>query len=157
VPHHNPNRRITEIHANQSDALLRYLVRLTHGQRHTAEDLLQDTLLRAWQHADTQPNGEASERRWLLAVARHRYIDTIRTRRIRPTETPVLDMDWMPGNDDTDTKAITDTQREILTQLHLEGHDIHEVAERLHIPVGTVKSRAHYALRALKHGMQAWN
>ena len=161
------DRRICELHAAHGDTLLRYLVRLTHGERHTAEDLLQDTLLRAWQHVEAVPDGEAGERRWLFAVARHRFIDTIRSRRIRPTETPVLDMDWMPASDDTGAVAIaghamlqafdqlTPNQREILTELHIEGRDIDEVAERLRIPVGTVKSRAHYALRALKQAMQA--
>jgi len=160
-------RRITELHAAHGETLLRYLVRLTHGERHTAEDLLQDTLLRAWQHADTLPTGEDSERRWLFTVARHRYIDTVRSRRIRPTETPVLDMDWMPGSDDTGDLAIAghairqafkklgNSQRDVLTLLHLEGRDVQEVAERLRIPVGTVKSRAHYAMRALRRGMES--
>lgn len=159
--------RIDTLHTAHSAGLLRFLVRLTHGERQTAEDLFQETMLRAWRHVDKLPTGFASERRWLFTVARRLVIDLVRARRSRPAETPVLDLDWASTAEDTTEAAIatqsiltafdnlSDAHRTVLTDLHFHGETPDEVAKKLHLPVGTVKSRAHYALRALRDGMSA--
>ncbi|GLY00672.1 MULTISPECIES: sigma-70 family RNA polymerase sigma factor [Actinoplanes] len=157
--------RIDALHADHYASLLRFLIRLTHGEQQTAEDLAQETMLRAWRHADRLPDDFGGERRWLFAVARNLVIDLFRTRRSRPAETPVLDLGWVPASGDSSEAAIavqsvltaftrlTDAQRDVLTDLHLRGEEAGVVAARLRVPVGTVKSRAHYALRALRDAM----
>ncbi|MEV6347492.1 sigma-70 family RNA polymerase sigma factor [Actinoplanes sp. NPDC051851] len=159
--------RIDALHAAHSASLLRFLTRLTHGERQTAEDLVQETMLRAWRHVDTLPTDPDSERRWLFTVARRLFIDVIRSRQSRPAETPVFDMDWVSSAEDTVDVAIatqsiltafdqlSDVQRGVLSDLHFRGEAPRDLARRLRVPLGTVKSRAHYALRALRNGMEA--
>ena len=159
--------RIDTLHAAHSASLLRFLIGLTHGERQTAEDLVQETMLRAWRHVDKLPADPAGERRWLFTVARRLLIDVVRSRQSRPTETPVLDMDWATTAEDTTEVAIatqsilaafdnlSTAQRDVLADLHFRGETPHEVARKLRVPLGTVKSRAHYALRALRSGMEA--
>lgn len=161
------NDRINALHAAHSAGLLRFLMNLTHGDRQTAEDLLQETMLRAWRHVDRLPTEFAGERRWLFTVARRLVIDLVRARQSRPTETPVLDMDWATTAEDTTEAAVatqsmltafhnlSDAHRGVLSDLHFRGETPGAVAEKLRVPVGTVKSRAHYALRALRDSMEA--
>jgi len=161
------SERIDALHAAHSASLLRFLIGLTHGERQTAEDLVQETMLRAWRHVDKLPDDPAGERRWLFTVARHLLIDVIRSRQSRPAETPVFDMDWASSAEDTTDVAIatqsilaafgglSDAHRDVLSDLHFRGEAPSDVARKLQVPIGTVKSRAHYALRALRHGMEA--
>ena len=67
-------------------ALLSYLMRLTKGDRDRAEDLLQETLLRAWKHPEARDADGAWSPQWLFTVARRIAIDHIRATVARPTE-----------------------------------------------------------------------
>ncbi|MFI5959139.1 sigma-70 family RNA polymerase sigma factor [Cryptosporangium sp. NPDC051539] len=162
-----PDTRIDALHATHSSDLLRYLLKLNRGDRQTAEDMLQETMLRAWQHVDRLPEHENNQRRWLFAVARRLFIDSVRARQIRPTETPVLDLEHLGRAEDTSDAAVvndavqhafgrlSDAHRSVLVDLHMRGLTAEELAARMRVPVGTVKSRAHYALRALRNGLAA--
>lgn len=159
--------RIDALHTAHSASLLRFLIGLTHGERHTAEDLVQETMLRAWRHVDTLPADPVRERRWLFTVARRLFIDVVRSRQSRPAEMPVVDMDRVSTAEDTAEVALaahsvvtafatlSNAHRDVLCDLHFRGRAPGEVARRMRVPVGTVKSRAHYALRALHHRMDA--
>lgn len=160
------SERIEALHTAHSASLLRFLIRLTHGEQQTAEDLAQETMLRAWRHADRLPTEHAAERRWLFTVARNLVIDLFRARRSRPPETPTVDLGWVTTPGDTSDEAIatqsvltafdrlTEAQRGVLIDLHIRGEQPQAIATKLKIPVGTVKSRAHYALRALRQEME---
>ncbi len=50
-------------------------------------------------------------------------------------------------------RDLSDTHRAILSELYFEGHSIQEAADRLVVPVGTVKSRAHYAMQFLRRAL----
>jgi len=159
--------RIDALHAAHYASLLRFLIGLTHGERQTAEDLVQETMLRAWRHVEKLPTDPDGERRWLFTVARRLLIDLVRSRQSRPPETPVFDMDWASSAEDTTDVAIatqsiltafdrlSDAHRNVLSDLHFRGEAPGDIARKLRVPVGTVKSRAHYALRALRDGMEA--
>ncbi|GAA2503014.1 RNA polymerase sigma factor [Winogradskya humida] len=154
--------RMTALHAGHSRDVMRYLLVLTRGERHTAEDLLQETMLRAWRHIGVLPRDDESARRWLFTVARRLVIDAVRMRRTRPAEIGLVDFTWIPGADDTTASALathsmkhafnrlSPAHRDILSEVYLRGSSTEEIAEKFGLPVGTVKSRAHYALRALK-------
>lgn len=154
------------LHREHAPNVLRLLVKLTHGDRETAEDLLQETMLRAWRHADSIPSEQTGQRRWLYAIARRLFIDTVRAQRVRPTVTPVLDLEWVSRAEDTTDAALASESirhafrrlspdhRRVLSDLHFRGRPIEQVAQELGVPVGTVKSRAHYAMRALKSGLE---
>ncbi|MBV1856697.1 sigma-70 family RNA polymerase sigma factor [Catellatospora tritici] len=158
---------MTALHADHAAALLRVLLVLTHGQRQTAEDLLQETMLRAWRHLDAVPTETDAARRWLLTVARRLVIDGVRLRLNRPAEVHLLDMTWIPADDDTTGTALAShtirqalgrlspAQRRLLREVYLVGRSQQEVAGRLGMPVGTVKSRTHHALCALRTSLKA--
>jgi len=157
--------RIADLHATHGNSLLRLLVRLTHGRHQMAEDLVQETMVRAWRHVDNLPTEPDRERRWLFTVARRLVIDVARARQSRPFEIPVLDLDWAAEPIDTADVAVgtrsileaydrlDDAQRTILADVYFRGEPAGEIAVRLGVPIGTVKSRAHYALKALRAGM----
>ncbi|MFI6763384.1 sigma-70 family RNA polymerase sigma factor [Micromonospora sp. NPDC050417] len=150
------------LHADHAEPLYRFLLRLTWGERHVAEDLLQDTMLQAWRHLDRLPPESEALRRWLFTVARRIAIDAARARKARPTEVGMPDMTQLPESADvTDGVVATQTvrralpklsaaHRAVLIELYFLGRSTDEAAARLGIPEGTVKSRAHYALRALR-------
>ncbi|MFI6079009.1 sigma-70 family RNA polymerase sigma factor [Actinoplanes sp. NPDC051343] len=157
-------QRINRVHAEHSGAVLHFLMSLT-GERHTAEDLLQETMIRAWQHLDTIPDDYETTRRWLFVVARRVTIDAIRMRQARPTETALLDLIFVLATPDTTETVIareslkraasrlSEAHRVILADLYLQGRSVQETARRHGLPVGTVKSRAHYALRMLRQNL----
>jgi RNA polymerase sigma-70 factor, ECF subfamily len=162
----SPDDRIHTLHATHGPSVLRLLIKMTHGDRMTAEDLLQETMLRAWRHVDTLPEQEPGQRRWLYAVARRIFIDTVRSKRVRPAETPVVDLEWITRSEDTTDAALAGESMvsafhqlsaahpKVLSDLHFHGRSVDEVARDLGVPAGTVKSRAHYAMRALRSGME---
>lgn len=66
------------LHDEHSSALWRFVLRLT-GDRHLAEDVVQEALLRAWKHPEILAQGEAAARSWLYTVARNLVIDDRRS------------------------------------------------------------------------------
>ncbi|XVV14993.1 sigma factor [Actinoplanes sp. CA-131856] len=75
--------RLRAAYDANADRLLLYLRRLTRDQPESAEDLFQETMLRAWRHVDQMPCSEDGARRWLFTVARHLTIDAFRARLTR--------------------------------------------------------------------------
>ncbi|MFI5934095.1 sigma-70 family RNA polymerase sigma factor [Actinoplanes sp. NPDC051494] len=154
--------RLADLHAHHGPATLRFLIRLCGGAVDQAEDLLQETMVRAWRRIDWVPEDSDAARRWFYTVARHVAVDAVRRRRTRPAEVPLQDNMSVTRTDDTADKALaTDTvrraftrlddrHRAVLLELHLEGRTIDEVARRLAVAPGTVRSRAHYAMQALR-------
>jgi RNA polymerase sigma-70 factor, ECF subfamily len=155
---------MTRLHLDHSGDLLHFLLRLTQ-ERQTAEDLLQETMLRAWLRLETVPADREDARRWLFTVARNLVIDVVRARRIRPQVVHAVDVSWVAADDDTTAAALathsvrsafrnlSPAHRAVLTEVYLQGHSPAEVSARLGLPIGTVKSRAHYAMRALRSGI----
>ncbi|MEU3314980.1 sigma-70 family RNA polymerase sigma factor [Streptomyces sp. NPDC048387] len=150
-------RAVYEEHGN---ALLAYATRLT-GDRAAAEDVVQETLIRAWRHSEALVNGKGSVRGWLLTVARNIITDRYRARAARPAEVsgsaaaPVAEGDHAESVVDTMTvlgalDRLSPEHRDVLTELYYRQHSVAEAADRLGIPAGTVKSRSHYALKALR-------
>ncbi|NLU77202.1 sigma-70 family RNA polymerase sigma factor [Micromonospora sp. HNM0581] len=150
------------IFAANSQPLYSFLLRLTHGQRELAEDLVQETMLRAWRRMAELPSEPDTVRRWLFIVARHLMIDAARARAARPLESYGVDVSWMPSpcnavDEIVDRLALADALRRItpehravLVELYYGGASVAEVADRVGIPEGTVRSRSFYALRAVR-------
>ena len=72
---------IRALYAEHGGALLRYALHLTGGDRQRAEDLVQETLVRAWRHPEALADRPA--RPWLFAVARNLAVDAFRARQSR--------------------------------------------------------------------------
>jgi RNA polymerase sigma-70 factor (ECF subfamily) len=151
---------VRALYAEHGRSLLAYATRLT-GDRAAAEDVVQETLVRAWKHADRLVESRGSVRGWLLTVVRNIVTDRYRAKAARPAEvaespaTPPIQRD----HSDTvvDTMVVTDAldrvsgeHRDVLVELYYRGRSVAEAAAELGIPPGTVKSRSYYALRALR-------
>ena len=152
------------LHDQHAGALWSYVVNLTGGDRARAEDVVQETMLRAWRHAAVLDQSETSARGWLFTVAKRIVIDDWRASRIRPeyltAQPPEQSVD-----DDADRRAtgavvadalrmLSAEHRQVLLECYYRGSSVAEAATRLGIPPGTVKSRTHYALHALRLALE---
>ena len=159
----DPNTDLMQaLYADHADAMWRYALRLT-GDRARAEDVVQETLLRAWQHPDVFEDSERSPRPRLFRVAHNMIIDECRRVRFRSQVSSPDGSDEFKQCGPDEVGAALDRLliRDALTQLSPEqravirrsyqlGWTTAQIAEDLHIAEGTVKSRMHYALRALQ-------
>ena len=152
---------VTELYRQYRAPLMVYVLRLTAGDRQQAEDVVQETMLRAWRQAGKLDLTEPSLMPWLVTVARRIVIDQERRRRARPAETGDQMLENVPVADTTEDllrkvvvaeamQALSAAHREILNETILRDRSVNQAAEALGIPVGTVKSRVYYALRALR-------
>ena len=151
-------RTLYDAHA---PVLLAYALRLTDGDRARAEDIVQETLLRAWRNLDRLDEAAGPVRPWLFTVAQHLAIDAHRARRARPPEVGdaalafVPDLDQLEGALDRIIIAdaldsLSREHRAVIVETYYRGRTVAEAASVLGIPPGTVKSRCYYGLRALK-------
>lgn len=147
------------LHDEHAPALWGYVIGLTGGDRARAEDVVQETLLRAWQHPDVLDQSTRSARGWLFTVAQRIVIDEWRSAR-RRNEVTAGDVPDA-GIDDSDsvlqswlvTEALgrlSAPHRQALVECFYRGQTVTEAATRIGVPPGTVKSRLHYGLRALR-------
>ncbi|MBT2443823.1 sigma-70 family RNA polymerase sigma factor [Streptomyces sp. ISL-36] len=154
-------RALAELQRDHGPALLGFLLGLTYGDQQRAEDLVQETLVRAWLHPEAFDGPYASMRPWLFTVARRLAIDARRSRLARPTEIGdgALAATADPADATESAVAALDVRaavrelspehRAVLVRLYFHGLTVNEAAADLGIPAGTVKSRSHYALRQL--------
>jgi RNA polymerase sigma-70 factor (ECF subfamily) len=151
------------IHDAHGPALLRYVVRLT-GDYTFAQDVVQEALLRAWKKPAILEQSDESARAWLFTVARNIVIDDRRSaRHAREFTTDVLPESPTPDASDAvlDAWVLSDAlsslsveHRSAVVSAYYLGHTVAEIARRDDVPEGTVKSRLHYALRAMKIALQ---
>ena len=145
--------------------LFGYVLRLVAGDRHQAEDVVQETLLRAWRSVDQLSRSARNLRPWLVTVARRIVIDAHRSRTARPQEVDATPLESLPAADETERALrlmtisdamadLTQAHREVLVATYFGGRTVNEAAEELGIPAGTVRSRAFYALRSLRIALE---
>ena len=157
-------RALSDAHAA---SIRRYVIHLT-GNASGADDIVQETLVRAWRTPKIMSQAPESTRSWLFTVARNLVIDTIRARRARPAEIgeTVFGEDWahtlVDSSGDAFERSIDSWQlaevvmglspehRAVLVETYYHGASVAQAAKTLGIPPGTVKSRTYYALRALR-------
>jgi RNA polymerase sigma-70 factor (ECF subfamily) len=154
---------LRELHDQHAQALWRYVVHLT-GDRAMADDVVQETLLRAWRRPAILDQTQTSARAWLFTVARNLVIDDRRSAHA----THEIGTDTLPekatGNEADavlESWLVTDAlselsleHRAVIVHAYYGGRSIAEIARELDIPEGTVKSRIHYGLRALRLALQ---
>jgi RNA polymerase sigma-70 factor, ECF subfamily len=162
-----PDQAVSQAYRAYGPFLINYLLGLTQGDRHKAEDILQETLVRAWQHPEAVQEDGVWSKAWLFTVARNIAIDHIRAQRIRPVELADHYVSDEAGVDDRLERLLESTEvhaavqalparlRDVLVELYFGQQSVGEVARILGIPEGTVKSRCFYAIKALREELAA--
>jgi RNA polymerase sigma-70 factor, ECF subfamily len=155
-----------DLYAEHGPALLRLTTALTGGDRGRAEDLVQETMLRAWTHRDTSDFQHRSPRAWLMTTARRLAIDAHRARRARPQEIELTEDFEFAGGRPADASvdevgvraaliALPRSQHQVLAEIYYRDQSVAETARLLQIPPGTVRSRTFYGVRALRRALAA--
>ena len=145
--------QLSQLYDQHGKSVLRYLHRLVGKQ--LAEDLLQDTFVQVLRKPHRLSRAE-SPRAWLLGVARYVALTALRKRRLTvalTTEPPVREKPAEDFRLAIMRRAITqlpDEQREPLALRLEEQLSYAEIANVLDVPLGTVRSRIHYAVRKLR-------
>lgn len=151
------------LHDEHGPDLWRYVVRLT-GDRQLASDVVQEALLRAWQRPGKLAEGHTSPRAWLFTVARNLVIDNRRSARSR-REIPHKELPEHSRADHTDAvldswlvadalAQLSHDHRTVIVHSFYGRRTVADIAADLGIAPGTVKSRLHYGLRALRLALQ---
>lgn len=154
-----------ELHDEHASALWSFCVHLTGHDRARAQDLCQETLLRAWQHPDVLSKPPRLVRGWLFTVARNLVIDDWRSARSnRETVTdrlPEVPLDKAEVDQLLEVWVVAEAvgrlsaeHRQVLYECYYQGRSVADASRRLGVPEGTVKSRTHYALRALRLALE---
>jgi RNA polymerase sigma-70 factor (ECF subfamily) len=157
--------QLRELITEQGPVLTRYALSLTSGNHAMAEDLVQEALVRAWRSLKSMPRDETGSRRWLFTVVRRLFVDDFRRRQVRPTEVGDVDIGAAVVEEDSTLMVVashtlrdaanrlSEVQREVLFEVFFENRTVDEVARKLGVPEGTVRSRMHYALRFLREAI----
>ena len=160
------------------DAVYRFALRLTAGNRAEADDIVQETFLRAYRHWHTFERG-TSARAWLFTITRNVFLRA-RERRARRPETLQSELDhdiaafagedalgdvtqldpeqgfFASFIDEEVTRAVEQLPtefREVVVLSDVEGLGYGEIAEIVGVPLGTVKSRLYRGRRLLQRAL----
>lgn len=149
---------VAAIYRDHGTALRRFVLGACHDPQ-LADDVVQQTVLRVWQQA---PQITGSLRSYLFRTARNIMIDNYRKAQRRPREASERDLADQAGAaervDELLNRVLMEEallrlsaeHRDVLVALHYRRFTVQEASEHLRIPAGTVKSRAFYAVRALR-------
>jgi RNA polymerase sigma-70 factor, ECF subfamily len=130
------------------------------GDAGLSEEIVQDTMLRVWKNAGRFDGDRGSLQSWVYEIAHNLVIDAIRRRAARlplaryeqsePENAASIENEMLLWQLRSMIADLRPEHREVISLIHFEGLKLREVADRLHIPVGTVKSRCYYALEHLR-------
>jgi RNA polymerase sigma-70 factor (ECF subfamily) len=152
------------LHDQHGGALWAYVVGLTGGDRAQAQDVVQETMLRAWRNPKVLEQASGSARGWLFTVAKRIVIDDWRTARSRRERVTDQVPERAVGDEAQATvdrhlvmaalQKLSPEHRAVLHECYFRGSSVSQAAAALGIPPGTVKSRTHYAMRALRLALE---
>jgi RNA polymerase sigma-70 factor (ECF subfamily) len=164
---------VRAVYAAHGGELYRF-ARRALGDAGLAEEAVQEAFLRAWQAADRFDDRLGSLRTWLFAILRNVVIDLSRARAVRPRlaavdRTDELQVDLASAESiesvlvawqvEEALGMISAEHRLALVEVHTKGRSYAEVAVEEGVPVGTIKSRVFYGLKALRLALEelGWN
>jgi RNA polymerase sigma-70 factor (ECF subfamily) len=149
---------VAAIYRDHGSALRRFVLSASRDPQ-LAEDVVQETVLRVWQQA---PDITGSLRSYLFRTARNIMIDNYRKAQRRPVEALEYELsdpaEAVERVDELLNRVLMEEallrlsteHRDVLIALHYRRFTVNEASVQLNIPSGTVKSRAYYAVRALR-------
>lgn len=125
-----------------------------------ANDVLQETFVNIWRRIETYDEAKGRLFTWMLNIARNAAIDKTRSKgfqqglRQTPLDGEVIHASVKPGIDDYGLKKqllkLKDEQRLLIDLSYYQGYTHEQIAQALHIPLGTVKTRIRSALTQLR-------
>jgi RNA polymerase sigma-70 factor (ECF subfamily) len=137
------------------EAIFRFLRNLT-GNKEDAEDLTQQTFLRAWE-ALPSFRGDSSLSTWLHSIAYREYTHWLRSRREFVPLDEIVDMPDEQANQNLEAVLLRwaiyrldPEHREVFVLYYVQGFSVNEIAKIIGVPAGTVKSRLFFARQKLK-------
>ena len=163
--HDLPDESFRQLYQAYGSLVLNYLIRLSGGDRHRAEDILQETFIRAWKHPEARADNGEWSRQWLFTVARRIAIDQLRAASTRPAELGDVRLEDRPEHDDGyewlmdrdeirgALASLPDRLRSVLIEVYFRDRSVAGAAEALGVAPGTVKSRTYYGVRALREAL----
>jgi RNA polymerase sigma-70 factor (ECF subfamily) len=160
------NRTALEALYDRYGALVMGLVYRMLQDRQSAEDAVQESFVQVWRRASSYDPQRGTLRSWLLAIIHHRYVDILRGRTTRPRtvswDPATLELlgsadSWLEVErhltQETVRRALLQPsreQREAIEFAYFGGYTHVQIAERLGLPLGTVKGRIRMGLHRLR-------
>jgi len=155
---------VRAVYAAHGPELYRFALR-SLGDRGLAEEAVQETFVRAWQAANRFDDALGSLRTWLFAIVRNVVIDLSRARSVRPSLAADGASNEIVLDDEVERvivawqveealQKLSGEHREALVEVHYKSRPYHDVARELGVPVGTMKSRVYYALKAMRLALE---
>ncbi len=139
------------------------------GDRATAEEITQDVFLRVWQRASQYRADRGKVSTWLTGITRHRAIDQLRRRGVRPEQHSVSWAEVSPGGEPVAdgpeeatslalqrervraaVASLPEEQRQVLALAYFQGLSQSQIAEALDLPLGTAKTRVRLGMQKLR-------
>ena len=158
-------RAVAELYDRHASAVYGMAMSLLRDPA-VAQDVSQETFVRLWTRAGTFEPTRGTAQGWLVSIARNLALDELRSqrRRIERAERVARDMDttgevpdesllewgWESAHVHAAVAELSAVQRQTVELVYLQGYTLTEVAGRLGVAVGTVKSRLHSALLSLR-------
>ncbi len=133
------------------------------ADRRDAEELVAETLVRAWRKYDQYEPARGTERAWLFGIARNAATDLYRkSRRLRIVG---YNIEEKPDDGGIENLAeasvirdalgtLSEPHRAVIVEAFFNGRTAAQIGERLGVPPGTVKSRMFYGMRALRAALE---
>ena len=159
-------RAIGELYDRHSRLLYGLILRILRN-RSEAEEVLQEVFVQVWTRADTYNAELGAPVAWLVRIARNRAIDQIRSNSVRartaeatPPSPPVETREAravMSEQQRAVARALGTLpleQRELIEHAYFQGLTQSELAERFHLPLGTVKTRVRTGMMTLRRELQ---
>lgn len=143
------------------------------GDRGLAEEVVQETFMRAWRNRERFDTGRGSLRTWLFSIARNLIVDAARARASRPPGPPEAAHERLSeggyetkSREDPTERVLTRMQveealarlsedhRAVISEVYYRGRTYAELAQELDVPAGTLRSRMYYALKSLRLALE---
>lgn len=160
---------LTHLFEEHATPVWRFLVRQT-GDPHVAEDLLQETMARAVRDDRSATRDVDHQRAWMMVVARNLVTDRARSAAFRREEVTDMPADEAherstatKGHDDAvldrwlvadALRSLSEAHRQVIVRAYYQDCSVAQIAAELDLAPGTVKSRMHHGMKALRVALQ---
>lgn len=157
------DRLLRRLHREHGSALYGWALRRLADPR-DAEEAVAETLVKAWRAHEQYDPGKGAERAWLFGILRNTATDHYRAtrRHLRVVDAGEADELADSGIDEIVESSVvrdalfdlSDQHRRVIVEAYYEGRTVSQIADRLGLPAGTVKSRLFYGMRRLRAALE---